>query len=78
MLAATSIGAIWSSCSPDFGKKGVLDRFKQIDAKLMFATDSYIFKGKRIDLLGKLNEIVSELDTLERFPPQNLPHFVFV
>ena len=66
MLATTSIGAIWSSCSPDFGKKGVLDRFQQIGPKLMFATDAYVFKGQRIDLLGKLKEIVLELDTLER------------
>ena len=49
MLAATSIGAIWSSCSPDFGERGVLDRFGQIEPKLFIAADGYWYAGKRID-----------------------------
>ena len=49
MLAATSIGAAWSSCSPDFGIKGVLDRFGQIQPKVLFTADGYFFKGKRFD-----------------------------
>ena len=51
MLAATSMGATWSSCSPDFGIKGVLDRFGQIKPKVLFTADGYFFKGKRLDSL---------------------------
>jgi acetoacetyl-CoA synthetase len=47
MLAAASIGAIWSSCSPDFGEQGVLDRFGQIEPKLFIACDGYWYNGKR-------------------------------
>jgi acetoacetyl-CoA synthetase len=46
MLAAASLGAAWSSCSPDFGIKGVLDRFGQIKPKVIFTADGYFFKGK--------------------------------
>ena len=53
MLATTSIGAIWSSCSPDFGVKGVLDRFQQIDPKILFVSNGYQFKGKQFDLSEK-------------------------
>ncbi len=49
MLATTSIGATWSSCSPDFGVNGVVDRFGQIEPKVLFATDGYYYNGKRID-----------------------------
>ena len=49
MLAAASIGAIWSSSSPDFGIKGVLDRFSQIEPKVIFAADGYYYKGKKFD-----------------------------
>ena len=49
MLATASIGAIWSSCSPDFGIKGVLDRFGQIRPKVVFTADGYRFKGKPVD-----------------------------
>ena len=66
MLAAASIGALWSSCSPDFGVKGVLDRFGQIEPKLLFAADGYRYAGKEIDCLERLREIVSELPQLER------------
>ena len=54
MLATASIGAIWSSSSPDFGIKGVLDRFAQIEPKVLFATDGYFYNGKRFDSLEKL------------------------
>ena len=57
MLAATSIGAIWSSCSPDFGVQGVLDRFGQIEPKVLFAADGYFYSGKTIDVLPRLREI---------------------
>ncbi len=49
MLAATSLGATWSSCSPDFGARGVLDRFGQIEPKVFIACDGYWYAGKRID-----------------------------
>ena len=66
MLAAASIGAIWSSCSPDFGVQGVLDRFGQIEPKVLFAADGYWYNGKAIDSLAKLAEIARRLPTLER------------
>ena len=52
MLAATSIGAIWSSCSPDFGIKGVLDRFGQIEPKILFTANGYYYNGKAHDFIG--------------------------
>ena len=60
MLAAASIGAIWSSCSPDFGVQGVLDRFGQIEPKVLFAVDGYCYNGKTVDCLEKLREIARE------------------
>jgi acetoacetyl-CoA synthetase len=66
MLAATSIGAIWSSCSPDFGIKGVLDRFGQIQPRVIFTADGYFFKGKKIDSLARMASILKELRSIER------------
>ena len=66
MLATTSIGAIWSSSSPDFGIKGVLDRFTQIEPKVLFAADGYFYNGKPFDSLQKLKSILDELPTIER------------
>ena len=66
MLAAASLGAIWSSCSPDFGVQGVLDRFGQIQPKVLFAADGCFYNGKRIDALGKLAEIRGRLPSLAR------------
>ncbi len=66
MLAATSLGATWSSCSPDFGVKGVLDRFGQTRPKVLFTADGYFFKGKRIDSLEKIGGIVREINSIER------------
>ncbi|PJZ29234.1 acetoacetate--CoA ligase [Leptospira kmetyi] len=65
MLATTSIGAIWSSCSPDFGAKGVLDRFGQITPKVLFTTDRYAFKGKDLSLAENLTQIVASIPSLE-------------
>ncbi|TGK19593.1 acetoacetate--CoA ligase [Leptospira kmetyi] len=65
MLATTSIGAIWSSCSPDFGAKGVLDRFGQIEPKILFTTDRYAFKGKDLSLAENLTQIVASIPSLE-------------
>jgi len=61
MLAAVSLGAVWSSCSPDFGIKGVLDRFGQIKPKVLFTADGYPFKGKTFDSLGRVAEILKDL-----------------
>ncbi|KQT53746.1 acetoacetyl-CoA synthetase [Aureimonas sp. Leaf454] len=61
MLAAVSLGAVWSSASPDFGVRGVLDRFGQIRPKVLFAVDGYRYAGKRISLAEKLGEIASGL-----------------
>lgn len=66
MLAATSLGATWSSCSPDFGLQGVLDRFGQIAPTLLIAADGYYYNGKRVDCLGKVSEIVSHLPSLKK------------
>jgi acetoacetyl-CoA synthetase len=66
MLAATSIGATFSSCSPDFGVQGVLDRFGQIEPKILFATDGYFYGGRTIDLLPRLREIVDRLPSVEK------------
>jgi acetoacetyl-CoA synthetase len=66
MLAATSTGAIWSSCSPDFGTQGVLDRFGQIEPRILFSADGYFYNGKTIDVLPRLREIVRQLPSVER------------
>ncbi|NQV16740.1 acetoacetate--CoA ligase [bacterium] len=65
MLAASSLGATWSSSSPDFGIKGVLDRFSQIEPKIIFAADGYFYGGKRFDSLEKLKGILTELPSVE-------------
>lgn len=57
MLATTSLGAVWSSASPDFGTKAVLDRFEQIQPKVFLSVDCYLFKGKKISILDKVSEI---------------------
>ena len=66
MLAATSMGATWSSCSPDFGIKGVLDRFGQIKPKILFTANGYLFKGKKIDSLERISKILNELPSIEK------------
>ena len=66
MLAAVSLGATWSSCSPDFGIKGVLDRFGQTRPKVLFCADGYFFKGKALDSLAKIAGIIKELPSIER------------
>ena len=65
MLAAVSLGAVWSSCSPDFGIKGVLDRFGQIRPKMLIAADSYRYKGKSIDCLDRLSRIVDQIPSIQ-------------
>jgi acetoacetyl-CoA synthetase len=66
MLAATSLGAAWSSCSPDFGIKGVLDRFGQIKPKILFTANGYSFKGKKIDSLERIADILKQLPSIEK------------
>src|SRR3954463_10292064 len=57
---AAAVGAVWSSCSPDFGVQGVLDRFGQIEPRVLVAADGYFFGGKRFDTTTRLEEIRSE------------------
>ena len=66
MLAASSIGAVWSSCSPDFGVQGVLDRFGQIEPTVLFTADAYYYNGKTHDCLEKIAQIREKLPTLEK------------
>ncbi|HKO07014.1 MAG TPA: acetoacetate--CoA ligase [Alphaproteobacteria bacterium] len=66
MLAATSLGAVWSSSSPDFGVQGVVDRFGQIEPKVLFAADGYHYNGKAHDCLARLKEIVERLPSVKR------------
>jgi acetoacetyl-CoA synthetase len=66
MLAATSIGATWSSCSPDFGINGVFDRFGQIEPRLLIAADAYSYNGKKIDSLERIKGIVEKIPTIEK------------
>jgi acetoacetyl-CoA synthetase len=66
MLAATSIGAVWTSCSPDFGIAGVLDRFGQIRPKVLFTADGYTYNGKKIDTLGRVRALARELPDLRK------------
>ena len=66
MLAASSMGAIWSSCSPDFGVQGVLDRFGQIEPVILFAVEGYHYNGKLIDTLPRITDIARQLPSLKK------------
>ena len=66
MLATTALGGVWSSCSPDFGADGALDRFGQIEPKVLFACDGYFFNGKRIDIRDKVRDVVAKVPSLQR------------
>ncbi len=66
MLAATSIGAVWSSCSPDFGEQGVLDRFGQIEPVLLFVPDGYWYAGKKIEVSEKVAAVAAKLTTVQK------------
>ena len=66
MLATTSIGAIWSSASPDFGVQGVVDRFGQIEPKVLFSADGYFYGGKRFDSIGRLAPVAAQIPSIER------------
>ncbi|MGH8300299.1 MAG: acetoacetate--CoA ligase [Steroidobacteraceae bacterium] len=66
MLATASLGAAWSSCSPDFGAHGVLDRFRQITPKVLFTADGYFYAGKTLDSLAQMAEVASKLPSVDR------------
>ena len=66
MLAATSLGAVWSSCSPDFGVQGVVDRFGQIEPRILFCVDGYFYHGKRHDSRERVAPILAAVPTIER------------
>ncbi|MDO6460222.1 acetoacetate--CoA ligase [Granulosicoccaceae sp. 1_MG-2023] len=65
MLAATSLGCVWSSCAAEFGEQGVLDRFEQIGPTVLLVCDGYYFNGKRVDFLAKARNIIPQLPTLK-------------
>jgi acetoacetyl-CoA synthetase len=76
MLATVSLGAIWSSASPDFGVQGVVDRFGQIEPKVLFASDNYWYNGKKIDCQSKVKEIAALIPSIQKVfivPYQNEP-----
>lgn len=66
MLAVASMGAAWSSCSPDFGVRGVLDRFGQIKPRILFAANAYIYNGKKFDCLEKIEKIVQSIPEIKK------------
>ena len=66
MLATASIGAVWSSCSPDFGINGVMDRFGQIEPKILFCCEGYFYNGKTIDCMPRLQEISEKITSIEK------------
>jgi len=66
MLAAVSLGAVWSSCSPDFGIKGVLDRFGQIEPKIIFTANGYSYNGKTFDSLARVADIIRQLPSIQK------------
>jgi len=66
MLATASLGAVWSSCSPDFGIDGVFDRFGQITPKVLFAADAYSYNGKTIDSMDRVRGIVTKIPSIEQ------------
>jgi acetoacetyl-CoA synthetase len=66
MLAATSLGAVWSSASPDFGVNGIVDRFGQIEPKVLFCADAYPYNGKRHDCLAKVREVLDAIPSIEK------------
>ena len=68
MLATASLGAVWSACSPEFGLNGVLDRFQQIQPKIVFGVDGQLFNGKQHDIVKKLHTLSRQLKSLEKIP----------
>jgi len=77
-IATTSLGGIWSSCSPDFGSKGVIERFSQINPKVLFITDQYFYNGKKIDVLKRLPEILKLIPSIKSVIISNYPGKKFI
>ena len=77
-IATTSLGGIWSSCSPDFGSKGVIERFSQINPKVLFITDQYFYNGKKIDILKRLPEILKLIPSIKSVVISNYPGKKFI
>ena len=77
-IATTSLGGIWSSCSPDFGSKGVIERFSQINPKVLFITDQYFYNGKKIDILNRLPEILKLIPSIKSVVMSNYPGKKFI
>ncbi len=77
-IATTSLGGIWSSCSPDFGSKGVIERFSQINPKVLFITDQYFYNGKKIDILNRLPEILKLIPSIKSVVISNYPGKKFI
>ena len=75
MLAATSLGAIWTSTSPDFGEESVIDRFGQTEPRFLFSVDGYFYNGKKLDLSEKLKTIVAALPSVEKVVQVSLAGF---
>ncbi|MBI2027405.1 MAG: acetoacetate--CoA ligase [Deltaproteobacteria bacterium] len=71
MLATTSLGSIWSSCSPDFGVQGILDRFSQIEPKVLFVKEAYIYGGKSFDIRDKIKKVAEKISTRLIVIPRN-------
>jgi acetoacetyl-CoA synthetase len=72
-LGTASIGAIWSSCSPDFGENGVIERFSQISPKVLFIVDSYFYNGKKIDVLNRAYKIIKSIKSIKFLIVVNYP-----
>ena len=78
MLAATSLGAVWTSTSPDFGEESVIDRFGQTAPRFLFSVDGYFYNGKKLDLSGKLKTIVAALPSVEKVAQVKLAGFDYL
>ena len=72
-IACSSLGAIWSSCSPDFGVKGVVERFSQINPKVLFIVDKYFYNGKKINVLERATEILKSVTSIKHIVIVNYP-----
>ena len=77
-ISTTAIGAIWSSCSPDFGAKGVIERFSQISPKILFITDQYFYNGKQINIIDRLPQILKAIPSIKNVVVSNYPGERFI
>ena len=77
-ISTAAIGAIWSSCSPDFGVKGVIERFSQINPKILFITDQYFYNGKKINIIDRLPEILKAIPSIKNVVVVNYPGKSFI